>query len=64
MCDLWNEMGMSEIEEQHLACQVRSIFKNKRLTEVDIQQLQKEIEKVEIVPDRVNRVSEMSSGLK
>ena len=64
MCDLWNEMGMSEIEGQHLACQVRSIFKNKRLTEVDIQQLQKEIEKVEIVPDRVNRVSEMSSGLK
>ena len=64
MCDLWNEMGMSEIEEQHLACQVRSIFKNKRLTEVDIQQLQKEIGKVEIVPDRVNRVSEMSSGLK
>ena len=64
MCDLWNEMGMSEIEEQHLACQVRSILKNKRLTEVDIQQLQKEIEKVEIVPDRVNRVSEMSSGLK
>ena len=64
MCDLWNEMGMSELEEQHLACQVRSIFKNKRLTEVDIQQLQKEIEKVEIVPDRVNRVSEMSSGLK
>ena len=64
MCDLWNEMGMSEIEEQHLVCQVRSIFKNKRLTEVDIQQLQKEIEKVEIVPDRVNRVSEMSSGLK
>ena len=55
---------MSEIEGQHLACQVRSIFKNKRLTEVDIQQLQKEIEKVEIVPDRVNRVSEMSSGLK
>ena len=55
---------MSEIQEQHLACQVRSIFKNKRLTEVDIQQLQKEIEKVEIVPDRVNRVSEMSSGLK
>ena len=39
MYNLWNEMGMFEIEEQHLACQVRSIFKNKRLTENEIQQL-------------------------
>ena len=34
MYDLWNEMGMSEIEEQHLACQVRYIFKNERITEI------------------------------
>ena len=27
----WNEMGMFEIEEQHLACQVRSLFKNNTL---------------------------------
>ena len=37
--NLQNEIGMFEIEEQHLACQVRSIFKNKRLTEIEIQQL-------------------------
>ena len=42
-------MGMFEIEKQHLACQLRSIFKNKRLTEFEIQQLQKKIEKDEIV---------------
>ena len=55
-------MGMFEIEKQHLACQLRSIFKNKRLTEFEIQQLQKKIEKDEIVPDRVDTVSKMSYG--
>ena len=60
MYDLWNEVEMFQIEQQHLACQVRSIFKNKRLTEIEIKQLRKEIEKAEIVPDRVNTVSEMS----
>ena len=48
MHDLRNEMGMSEIEEQHHACQVRSIFKNKRFTDSTvvekIQQLWKKIE--------------------
>ena len=48
MHDLRNEMGMSEIEEQHYACQVRSIFKNKRFTDSTvvekIQQLWKKIE--------------------
>ena len=42
MHNLWNEMRMFEIEEQHLACQVRSIFKNNRLTEIEIGQLQTE----------------------
>lgn len=32
-------MGMSETEEQHLAGQNRSIFKNKRLTQIEIQLL-------------------------
>ena len=50
------------MEEQHLACQVRRIFKNKRPTENEIQQLQKEIEKDKIVADRVELVSEMSCG--
>ena len=38
MYDLRNEMGMFEIEEQHLACQVRTILKNRRLTKIEIQQ--------------------------
>ena len=62
MYDRWNEMEMFEIEEQDLACQVCSIFRNKRLTEIGIQQLRKEIEKDEIVLDRVDAVSEMSYG--
>ena len=53
-------MGMFEIEEQHLACQVQNIFKNKRLTEIEIEQLQKEIEKDKIVSD--DTVLEMSCG--
>ena len=53
---------MFEIEEQHLICQIRSIFKNKRLTETETQRLWKEIEKDEIIPDRVDIVSEMSHG--
>ena len=41
MYDLWHEVGMSEIEEQLLAYHVHSIFKNKRPTEIESQQLQK-----------------------
>ena len=39
---------MFEIEEQHLACQVRNIFNNRRLKEIEIRQSRKEIEKDEI----------------
>ena len=53
-------MGMCEIEEQHLACQVRGIFKNKRITENVIWQLQKQVEKDEIVPERIDTMSRMS----
>ena len=62
MHNLWNEIEIFEVEVQHLACQVRSIFKNNRLTEIEIQKLQREIEKDEIVPERVDTVSEMSYG--
>ena len=62
MYDLWNEMEMSEIEDYLHACHARIIFKNKRFTEIEIKQLRKEIEKDEIVPDRVDIVSEMSGG--
>ena len=51
MYNLWNEMGMFEIEEEHLACQVRSIFKNKRNTQIEFQQLQEEIENDEMAPE-------------
>ena len=50
-------MGMFEIEEQHLACHVCSIFENKRLKDIEIQQLRKEIENDEIAPERVDAVS-------
>ena len=50
-------MEMSDIEEQHLACQVRWIFKNKRVTEIEIQK-RKQTEKDEIAPT----VSEISCG--
>ena len=62
MYNLWNEMGMFEIEEQHLACHVCSIFENKILKEIEIQQLRKEIENDEIAPERVDTVSEMRYG--
>ena len=62
MYKLWYEVGMFEIEKQHLACYLHSICKNKRLTEIEIQPLWKEIEKDDRVPDRVDAVLEMSSG--
>ena len=60
MHNLWNETGMFKSEEQHLACQNRSFLKNNRVTEIEIQQLQREIKKDEIAPEIVDTVSEMS----
>ena len=45
MHTLWNETWMFKSEEQHLACQNRSFLKNNRVTEIEIQQLQREIKK-------------------
>ena len=39
---LCNEIGMFEIEEQHLACPIRCIFKNNRRTGIEVQQLWRE----------------------
>ena len=39
MHQYWIEKGRSETEEQHLACQVRSILKTKKLSEVEIEAL-------------------------
>ena len=64
MHNLWNETGMFKSEEQHLACQNRSFLKNNRVTEIEIQQLQRERDKKkdEIAPEIVDTVSEMSYG--
>ena len=55
-------MGMFEIKEEDLTCQVHSIFKNKRHTKIEIQQLRKEVEKDEIASETVDALSEMSYG--
>ena len=60
MYNPWNEMF--EIEEKNLTCQVRIIFKNKKLAKIEIKQLQKEIEKDETAAERVDIVSEMNYG--
>ena len=63
MFDLWNRMGMSEVEEQDLACRIRSILKNKILIDIEIRQLRKKFEKDEIVSDRADTVLEISYGV-
>ena len=45
---------------QYLACQFCRILKNKRLTEIEIQLLQKETEKDNIASEIVDTVSELS----
>ena len=45
---------------QYLACQVCCILKNKRLTESEIQLLQKKIEKDNIASEIFDTVSELS----
>ena len=62
MYNPWTEMGMFEIEVKNLTCQVRIIFKNKKLAKIEIKQLQKEIEKDETAPERVDIASEMNYG--
>ena len=39
----WIEEGRFEIEEQHLTCQVRSILKTKKLSEVEIEALNQKV---------------------
>ena len=56
MHNLLNEIEIFEIEEQHVERKVLSVFKNNRLTEIQIQQLRREIEKDEITPKRVDIV--------
>ena len=53
MHNLWNEIGLFGIEVQHLACQVGCIFKSNRLTETEIRQLRREIDKDEIAQERL-----------
>ena len=61
MHNLWNET-LFKSEEQHLACQNRSFIKDNSVTEIEIQQLQRETEKDETAPEIVDTVLEMSYG--
>ena len=44
MYSLWNELRMLDIKEQHLACQIWNIFKNKQLYDIETEQLKREID--------------------
>ena len=39
----WIDRGRFEIEEQHPACQIRSILKSKKLSEVEIEALRPKV---------------------
>ena len=43
MHQYWIEKGRFEIEGQHLACQVRSILKTKKLSEVEMEALRQKV---------------------
>ena len=44
MYSLWDELGTFEIKEQHLACQVRRILKGKQFSDIETEQLKREID--------------------
>ena len=43
MHQYWIHRGRFEIEEQHPACQIRSILKSKKLSEVEIEALRPKV---------------------
>ena len=44
----WKDYGLSELEEQHLACQVRSILKTGKLSKVEKEGLKRQIKKLPV----------------
>ena len=46
MHQYWKNYGLFELEEQHLACQVRSILKTRKLSKVGIEGLKRQIKKL------------------
>ena len=48
MHQYWKDYGLFELEEQHLACQVRSILKTGKLSKVKIEDLQRQIKKLHV----------------
>ena len=44
----WKDYGLFELEEQHLACQVRSILKTGKLSKVEIEGLKRQIKKLHV----------------
>ena len=48
MHQYWKDYGLFELEEQHLACQVRSILKTGKLSKVEIEGLKRQIKKLHV----------------
>ena len=46
MYHYWKDYGLLELEEQHLACQVRSILKTGKQSEVELEGLKRQIKKL------------------
>ena len=48
MHQYWKDYGLFGLEEQHLACQVRSILKTCKLCKVEIESLKRQIKKLHV----------------
>ena len=48
MYQYWKDYGLFELEEQHLACQVRSILKTGKLSKVEIEGLKRQIKQLHV----------------
>ena len=48
MRQYWKDYGLFELEEQHLACQFRSILKTGKLSKVEIEGLKRQFKKLHV----------------
>ena len=48
MHQYWKDYRLFELEEKHLACQVRSILKTDKLSKVEIEGLKKQIRRLNV----------------
>ena len=65
MHQYWKGYGLFELEEQHLACQVRSILKIGKLSKVEIEGLKRQIKKlhVDIVESETGELDAVEEGV-